>query len=176
MCRPTEQARLLASWAESAALVHEPALAAEKLDAAAALLGLLGPDDEFDISILHYYQGVCTFYLGEGEKADEYFQQALQDHRPDWLLQRACTTLLQAKVLLQIGKRDASLLSARSSLPLIVAVDAPLITWDFVDYIEELSVRFPDSQEVSAFIKEAKQCLILPPQRIVPRYFEAKLA
>ncbi len=169
------QARLLALWAESAALLDEPNVAAEKLDTSAALLDLLEPNDEFDTSIWHYYQGTCAFYLDSAVEADTAFQLALQGHRPHWTLQHTNTALLQAKARLKKRELEGSLEAARLAFSLVLSIDSPLLSWGFIDYIEVLKSQFSSSLEVKNFTDEVRERLALSIYRSIPRYLEAEL-
>lgn len=169
------KARLLAQWAESAALLQRPDIVEEKLAASATLLGQSEPNQEFTPALWHYYKGTCAFYLNNSSKANDYFQQALKEYDLSWTNYRASTLLFQAETMLEIGERDQSIALARSALPLIVALDAPLISWGTVDYVQALHTRFPHHLVVTDFVSEVQQQLILSSKRTVPRYLAAKI-
>lgn len=169
------RARLLAHWAESAALLHQPGIMREKLEASADLLKCLETNDEFDYPTWKQYRAACNFYIGEVATADRYFQQALEDMKPDWILQKGYTLLLQAQARLKIGEIDRSITAARASLPFIARIDSPLINRGLMDYAQEV-MRFSNNADISiqAFAAETQR-LTLHADSMIPRYLEAKI-
>lgn len=169
------RARLLAQWAESAALMHKSKVVDEKLEASASALNLTEPNEEFDASIWQYYRGTCRLYLGDASHADAYFQKALQEHHSDWILHRTITTLLQAEAQLKMGRLEESLKTARSSLPMIIMIDSPLLSYGLVDYTQALAARFSFHPDLKIFSQDIQAQLSLPAQRTIPKYLEATL-
>lgn len=169
------RARLFAHWAESAALLHQPGIMREKLEASADLLKYLEMNDEFDYATWKQYRAVCHFYIGETVVADKYFQQALEETKPDWILQKGYTLLLQAQSRLKVGEIDRSIAVARASLPFIARIDSPLINRGLMDYMQEvLYLSSNPDTSIQAFAAEAQQ-LMLHTDSMVPRYLEAKI-
>ncbi len=171
----TTQARLLAQWAESAALLQMPAVVENKLAASAALLDRLAANEEFDTSIWLYYNGTCAFYLGNYAQADAYFEDASTKHPSTWVQQRAITLLFQAQTRLRLGELEGSLLSARMAFPLLMIINAPLLSQGLSDYAESLHRAFPGQPEVAEFLGDFQERLALPRGRKVPRYLEGTL-
>ncbi len=169
------RARLFAHWAESAALLHQPGIMREKLEASADLLKCLETNDEFDFPSWKQYRAVCNFYIGEVEAADRYFQQALEDMKPDWILQKGYTLLLQAQARLKMGEIDRSITAAHTALPFIARIDSPLINRGLMDYVQEV-MCFSNSANTSiqAFAAETQR-LTLQADSMVPRYLKAKI-
>jgi len=169
------RARLFAHWAESAALLHQPGIMREKLEASADLLKCLETNDEFDYSTWKQYRAVCNFYIGEVAAADRYFQQALEDMKPDWILQKGYTLLLQAQARLKMGEINRSIIAAHASLPFIARIDSPLINKGLMDYVPEVMCFSNNANmHIQTFAKEA-QGLTLHADSMVPRYLEAKI-
>jgi tetratricopeptide (TPR) repeat protein len=171
----TTQARLLAQWAESAALLHLPAVVEEKLEAAASLLDRVEQNEEFDRSIWLYYNGTCAFYLGNFSQADAFFEQALLGHHSTWRHQRVITTLFQAQARLHLRELEGSLGSAHLALPLLTQVNAPLLWRGLLDYTEDLDRTFPGHPEGDDFLGSLRQHQWQILQRPIPRYLEATL-
>jgi len=170
------QARLFAQWAESAALLNQPKIAAEKLEVSAVFLDRLEANDEFDTSIWHYYRGTCAYYLNHAEEADDAFQLAKQGHQPNWTLQHTNTMLLQAKARLNKKELEGSLEAARLAFSLVLSMDSPLLSWGFIDYINTLQSQFSSSIAVKDFTDEVRKRLTILPGKDVSRYLEAELA
>lgn len=167
------RARLLAHWAESAALLHQSNIMMEKLEAAANLLKCLETNDEFDYPTWQQYQAICHYYNGDIAVADRYFQQTLEVMKPGWILQKGYTLLLQAQTRLKMGEIDRSIATAHDALPFITTINSPLINRGLMDYALEL-MRFSDNVNFQSFAKETQQ-LALHAGSVIPRYLEAKI-
>src|SRR5713101_8173841 len=174
----TSRARLLAQWAESAALLGERNVMEEKLSASAELLNQFEGSDEFDAAIWQLYRGTCALYIGNSASADTYLEQALHDLRPDLLHQRAYAALLQAQARLNMGDMKGSLEVVGTAVPLVVAADSPLLDRGLIDQIEQLTATFPRNAEVREIANEVQRhprLCAFHAQQSIPRYLEAKL-
>src|SRR5216683_2606882 len=174
----TSRARLLAQWAESAALLGERNVMEEKLSASAELLNQFEGNDEFDAAIWQLYRGTCALYIGNSASADTYLEQALHDLRPDLLHQRAYAALLQAQARLNMGDMKGSLEAVGTAVPLVVAADSPLLDRGLIDQIEQLTTTFPRNAEVRDISKEVQRhprLCAFHVQQHIPRYLEARL-
>src|SRR6266849_6206992 len=174
----TSRARLLAQWAESAALLGERNVMEEKLSASAELLNQFEGNDEFDAAIWQLYRGTCALYIGNSASADTYLEQALHDLSPDLLHQRAYAALLQAQARLNMGDMKGSLEVVGTAVPLVVAADSPLLDRGLIDQIEQLTATFPRNAEVRDISKEVQRhprLCAFHVQQHIPRYLEARL-
>src|SRR5712692_2577721 len=174
----TSRARLLAQWAECAALLGERNVMEEKLSASAELLKQFEGNDEFDAAIWQLYRGTCALYIGNSASADTYLEQALHDLRPDLLHQRAYAALLQAQARLNMGDMKGSLEAVGTAVPLVVAADSPLLDRGLIDQIEQLTTTFPRNAEVRDISKEVQRhprLCAFHVQQHIPRYLEARL-
>lgn len=169
------QARLYAQSAESAALLGKASMVEEMLDESDAHYHLVASDITLDNYTRSYYQGTCALYLNNPMKAAIHFQQALQHYPQSLLLQRANTLLFQAKAFCQAKDWQNSLTTAQKALPEIVATDAPIILWGFVDYIDSLCHQFPTNIDIAFFAKHMKQQLNVQTRKPVSRYLEGQL-
>jgi transcriptional regulator with XRE-family HTH domain/tetratricopeptide (TPR) repeat protein len=172
------QARLLAQWAESAALSGERSVMEEKLSASAELLTQCEGNDEFDAAIWHYYRGTCTLYIGDPSSAEQYLEHALRELRPNLLHQRASTALLLAQARLKMGEWEGALIVARDAVPLVVGTTSPLLDRGLVDLVEHFMVTLPKDTDVKDLVEAVQQHSRLHAihmQQRVPRYLEAIL-
>jgi hypothetical protein len=172
------QARLLAHWAESAALLGERAVMEEKLSASGELLTQFAGNDEFDAAIWQLYQGTCALYSGDPGRADQYLDLALDELKPNLLHQRTSAALLQAQARLSMGEWKRALSSVRMAVPLVVATTSPLLDRGLVDLVEQFVLTFPRDADVKELVDEVQQhprLNAIHVQQRVPRYLEATL-
>ncbi|MEO8971775.1 MAG: hypothetical protein ABI406_09280 [Ktedonobacteraceae bacterium] len=170
------KARLLAHWAESAALLGERPVMEEKLAASAELLAQFGENDEFDATLWQLYQGTCALYSGNFSCAEQFLEHALHELKPNLLHQRASATLLQAQARLKLGNLASSLNSVRDAVPLVLATASSLLDRGLIDLIEQLVITLPRDDEVRELVEVVRQhprLHIIQTQQCVPRYLEA---
>ncbi len=172
------QARLLAHWAESAAIMGERSVMEEKLSESAELLTEFEGNDEFDAAIWQLYRGTCELYIGKPSSAEQYLEHALRELKPDLLHQRASAALLQAQARLKMGEWKRALGVVRDAVPLVVASTSSLLDRGLVDLVEQFMVTLPWDTDVRDLVEEVLQQPRLHAvhlQRHVPRYLEATL-
>lgn len=174
----TLRARLLAHWAESAALLGDRAVMEEKLAASAELLTQFEGNDEFDAAIWQLYRGTCSLYIGDPASAEQSLEQALRELRPNLLHQRASTALLQAQARLKMGEVKGSLSAVRAAVPAVIAATSPLLDRGLIDLVEQFMITLPKDDEVRNLVEEVRQhprLFVIHTQKPVPRYLEATL-
>jgi DNA-binding SARP family transcriptional activator len=169
------RARLYAHLAESAALLQQPEVVAEKLAVSAELLRQFDSNEEFDASAWQQYQATCAFYLGDARSAASYFQQALDNLKPNWMLQRAYTAQFLVQAHLKLGELGAAMKAARVALPYILSTNSLLLTSSFIEDMQQLHTLISDNPEVETFVEETLRQLRPLAERTVSRYLEAKL-
>jgi tetratricopeptide (TPR) repeat protein len=174
----TLRARLLAHWAESAALLGNRSVMEEKLVASAELLTQCEGNDEFDGAIWQLYRGTCSLYIGDPAIAEQFLEHALRDLKPNLLHQRASTALLQAQARLKMGEVKGSLSVVRAAVPAVIAATSPLIDRGLIDLVEQFVITLPKDDEVGDLVAEVRQHPRLHgilTQQHIPRYLEATL-
>ena len=174
----TSRARMLAHWAESAALLGERSVMEEKLSASAEHLTQFEGNDEFDAAIWLLYRGTCALYIGDAESAEQSLEHALHELRPDQLHERASATLLQAQACLKTGELKKSLSIVRACVPLVLAAASSLMDRGLVDLIEQLVKALPKDDEANHLLEEIRQhpqLHVIHTQHHIPRYLEATL-
>lgn len=172
----TLRARLLAHWAESAALLGDRAVMEEKLAASAQLLTQCEGNDEFDATIWQLYRGTCALYIGDAADADQSLEQALSELKPNLLHQRASAALLQAQARLKMGEAQGSVRVVRDAVPAVLAAASPLLDRGLIDLVEQFTLTFPKDDEVKNLVEEVRQHRrwhVISTQPHVPRYLEA---
>lgn len=170
------QARFLAHWAESEALLQRANIADEKLQASAELLSQLELNMEFDTSTWYYYKGACAFYLHKMEQANVYFELAGQGHHTSWTLQRANTVLMQVEAYLHMKDWQSSFVKAKHVYPLIITLDSPLLSYAFRGYVQELCKQAPEDKKIVSFAEDVQKQLHLLAHPPIPRYLEAAIS
>ncbi len=174
----TLRARLLAHWAESAALLGDRAVMEEKLAASAELLTQCEGNDEFDAAIWQLYQGTCALYIGDPTNAEQSLEHALRELRPNLLHQRASAALLLAQARLKMGEVKGSLNVVQVAVPLVITATSPLIDRGLIDLVEQFMLTLPKDTEVRDLVEEVQQhprLHAISTQKHVPRYLESIL-
>lgn len=169
------RARLFAHYAESAALLQQPDIVAEKLAASAELLNQFDTSEEFDASSWQQYQATCAFYLGDASNAVAYFRQALDNLKPNWILQRAYTAQFLTQAHIKLENVNEAVRAAHIALPDITATNSLLLAASFVEDVQQLRSLSPDNTEVEALVAETLQQLEPSIHNTIPRYLEAKI-
>lgn len=172
------KARLLAQWAESAALLGERSVMEEKLAASENLLAQNEGNDEFNAAIWQLYQGTCSLYIGDTIKAEQSLDDALRELKPHLLHERAMTLLLQAQARLKMGNAEGALKSVRDALPLVLATTSSLLDRGLIDLVERLMIPLSgneDMAELAAVVQRHPRLHTISTQHCVPRYLEATL-
>jgi len=169
------RARLFAHYAESAALLQKPDIVAEKLAMSAELLNQFDANVEFDMSAWQQYQATCAFYLGDASNAVSYFQKALDNLKPNWILQRAYTAQFLTQAHVKLANVDEAVRAARIALPDITATHSLLLAASFVEDVQQLRTLSPNNTEVEALAAETLQQLEPSAYNRIPRYLEATI-
>jgi tetratricopeptide (TPR) repeat protein/transcriptional regulator with XRE-family HTH domain len=151
------RSHLLACWAENAAAIGETTTAYEKLDASAVLLEGISPNEEFDR--MHWLQiaGNCAFAVRNYFVAIRYYEEALAELPPNWIMRYAVTALPLAAAYAKVGERDASLTVAKKAISLISTLNAPIVNRQLADYIQhDLLELFPGDSSVHTFVGDLR--------------------
>lgn len=169
------RARLFAHYAESAALLQQPDIVAEKLAMSAELLNQFDANVEFDTSAWQQYQATCAFYLGDARNAASYFQQALDNLKPDWILQRAYTAQFLTQAHVKLEHVNEAVRAAHLALPDIAATNSLLLASSFIEDVQQLRILSPNNPEVEALVAQTLQQLEPYTHITIPRYLEANI-
>ncbi len=151
------RSHLLALWAENATLMHQYALAQEKLGLSEQWLADIVPNEEFDRTHWRQIAGKCALIADDYQSAIKYFENSLAQLSTNSTIHQAITSLSLASAYARAGKRDWSLSAAEKAIPSISFLNAPLITRQLSDYIQkDLKQSFPDDSRVSTFIGDIR--------------------
>jgi tetratricopeptide (TPR) repeat protein len=149
------KAHLLADWAYNAALLHEQTSVDEKLEASAALLEGLGPDEEFDLSRWHQTAGGCMLLARNYSMAISYLEQSLGALAPHWLVRRALTLFPLAEAYALQQERDASIAIGEQAVHILQKMDSTMLNHCFSKLEHKMLRTFPEDRRVRAFIESA---------------------
>ena len=149
------KAHLLADWAYNAALLHEQMSVDEKLEASAALLEGLGPDEEFDVARWHQTAGGCMLLSDNYSMAISHLEQSLGALAPQWLLRRALTLFPLAEAYALQHDRDASIAVGEQAVHILQKMNSTMLNHCFHKLEHKMLRAFPEDRRVRAFIESA---------------------
>ena len=155
------KAHLFADWAYNAALLHEQTSVDEKLEASAALLEGLGPDEEFDLSRWHQTAGGCMLLGNHYAVAISHLEQSLAALAPQWLVRQALTMFPLAEAYVRQQERDASIAVGEQVVNILQKMDSTMLNHCFVELEHKMLRAFPEDRRVRAFIESAQHQPVL---------------
>jgi len=147
------KAHLLACWADNAMTIGEGTIAQEKLDASAQLLDQISLNEEFDRATWLQFAGKFALATGDHETAICYYEQALAELPPQWLIRQAfiLTPLMVAYACMR--DRTLSLDMAEKAVATISALNAPIINKQFMASVRlGLLEAFPNDIQIQKFV------------------------
>jgi len=151
------KAHLLGCWADSAMTVGEYSIARKKLSDAEAQLDNISLNEEFDRASWLQLVGKLALMMGDYTIAIHRCQEALQELPQGVLVRQTITLLPLAIAYARQREMDASLFVAEQAVPMLVAINAPMTTRHFSEYVQEDLLRiFPNEQRVRNFVAAAK--------------------
>ena len=152
------KAHALACWADNAMATGDHPTAEKKLEASAAYLDHISPEEEFDRASWLQLAGKNALMTGEYTEAIRHFEAALA--QPAKLLRSAGILIPLAMAYARVRERDASLLVARKLVPVIATVDAQMLNVHFAEYIrQDLLEAFPQDRKVLTFVRDTQHQL-----------------
>ena len=146
------RAHLLANWAYNASIIGDQFIMERKLEASAAFLEHLDPNEEFDLIRWHQMAGDCMLMNHQYTQAIHHLEQALAQLPAEWLERRILTLIPLAKAYAHKQERDASIAIAREAATAINAVASVMLQQRFTEYLRILNETFPSDKQVQDFI------------------------
>ena len=159
------QAHLLASIAESAALLGEQKLVQKSLDKSAKLLDQLPsiPVEEFDHASWHQFAGTCALILNQSDQAIRELQRAIDMIPSDWLVRQAITLIPLSIAYARHKERDKCIAAVEKAAQVVQAMSSAAFQQQFLGYLEqEIEVAFPGDRQISTLVAKIRQQLTTP--------------
>jgi DNA-binding SARP family transcriptional activator len=154
------RSHLLSCWADVSMSMGEYALAQKKLDEALHYLNGDTIIEEFDRTTWLQLAGKKALMAGEYQQAINHLEEALALNPPHWVVRHAGILTPLAIAYARMRERDQSLLIARQTIPVVKAVNAPMINTYFLEYIkDDILGRFPHDNNIHTFLLEVQQQL-----------------
>lgn len=149
------KAHLLACWAENALAIGEHATAREKLEASAAYLDQISPNEEFDRSHWLQIAGKHALATGNYTKAIEHYTQALNELAPNWVIHQAFILVPLMVAYACQRDREASIAMAEKAVIVVSTLNAPSVNKQFTMSVQQgLCGAFPHDEHVQRFMAD----------------------
>jgi DNA-binding SARP family transcriptional activator len=154
------RSHLLGCWADVSMNMREYTLAQRKLDEAAHYLNEDTIIEEFDRTSWLQLAGKKALMAGEYQQAINYLEEALALNPAHWVVRHAGILTPLAIAYARMREREQSLIIARQAIPVIKAVNAPMINTYFLEYIkDDILGRFSHDSKIHTFLMEVQQQL-----------------
>ena len=153
------RAHLLGCWADVAMTTGDYALAQHKLDESARSLEHLSANEEFDRGSWFNLAGKYAFATGNYPTAIGYFQQALAEAAPDWMIHRVFALLPMMASYACEGDHDACVTAAGTAFTALAVLNAPALNRIFTTTSQEILKAFPNADRLRSLVVDARQQL-----------------
>ena len=131
------RAHLLGCWADYAMTLHNCDSAQRKLEEAAPYLELIASKEEFDRASWLQLAGKRAVMSGDFSQATDLLEAALAANPPHWLVRQAGILIPLAIAYARRRELDVSLQVAQQALPVLTALNAPMATTQFADFLRQ---------------------------------------
>ena len=152
------KAHLLACWADNAMNLGEDTTVQRQLEASAAYLDGLGPDEEFDHAIWLQLSGKYALKSGDYTTALRHYEEAQAVLPEHWIVRQVLVLLPMMVAYACKRDRDASLATAKKAAATLQVLNAPSLNKQFAESVHRgLLGSFPKDEYVQAFLTDAQQ-------------------
>lgn len=148
------KAHLFACWADNAMTIGEHMTAQKKLEASAAYLDQISPNEEFDRAHWHQFAGKYAFITGDYETATEHFKKALAELPPSWIVRQVLILMPMMAAYTWQRDREASFATADRAVTAISILNASTINKLFNESLRGLLGAFPNDPQVHRFVAD----------------------
>lgn len=153
------RAHLLGCWADVAMTMGDYSLARRKLDESAVSLEHLSANEEFDRGSWLSLTGKYAFATGKYPAAIGYFEQALAESAPDWMIHRVFALLPMMASYACEGDHDACAATAEAALAALAVLDAPALNKIFTTTSREILKAFPHDGPLRSLVVDTQHQL-----------------
>ncbi len=153
------KAHLLGVWADSAMSAGDYETAHQKLDAIAALLDDLSPNEEFDRANWYQLLGKYAYFTGDYAAAENWCEQAWQELPEASIIRRALALMPLLAVNTIMQDLDASLLTLEKVRQIIPALQASAMNHPLQQGLQGFLIVFPHETRVKTIVSDLVQYL-----------------
>ena len=153
------KAHLLACWADNAMnLPGEDTTVQRQLDASAAYLDRLGPNEEFDRAIWLQLSGKYALKSGDYTTALRHYEEAHAELPEHWIVRQVLVLLPMMVAYACKRDRETSIATAKKAAATLHVLNAPGLNKQFAEAVHRgLLNSFPEDQEVQEFLTDTQQ-------------------
>lgn len=147
------KAHILGCWADNAMQQGENILAQKKLEAAAAYLDQISPNEEFDRASWLSLHGKYALIAKDYSTSISYYEKALLELLPNWAVGKILTLIPLVVAYACHREREKGFATAQNTLEVLQMLNSPVMNKLFIDSVEHtLLATFPDDKEIQAFL------------------------
>jgi tetratricopeptide (TPR) repeat protein/transcriptional regulator with XRE-family HTH domain len=151
------KAHLLGVWADNAMMAAAYATARLKLEAVAALLDHLSPNEQFDRSSWYQLRGKYAYVTGDYAAAAQWYEQALRELPAGWTIRQILVLMPLLSTYTALQDRDASLMVMEKAAQVVPGLNAPIIAQPLSDALQGLVIVFPREARVKTGVADLLQ-------------------
>jgi tetratricopeptide (TPR) repeat protein len=151
------KAHLLGVWADNAMMAREYATARMKLDAVAALLDHISPNEQFDRSSWYQLRGKYAYVTGDYAAAAQWYEQALGELPAGWTIRQLLVLMPLLSTYTALQDRDASLMVIEKAAQVVPGLHAPIMVKPLSDALQGLVMVFPHEARVKMGVADLLQ-------------------
>ncbi len=151
------KAHLLGVWADNAMMAREYPTARLKLDAVAALLDHISPNEQFDRSSWYQLKGKYAYVTGDYAAAAQWYEQALRELPTGWTIRQTLVLMPLLSTYTALHDRDASLMVMEKAAQVLPGLNAPIIAKPLSDALQGLVMVFPREARVKTGVADLLQ-------------------
>ncbi len=151
------KAHLLGVWADNAMMAREYHTACLKLDAVAALLDHISPNEQFDRSSWYQLRGKYAYVTGDYAAAAQWYEQALRELPAEWTIRQILVLMPLLSTYTALQDRDASLMVMEKAAEVVPGLNAPILVKPLSDALRGLVMVFPHEARVKMGVADLLQ-------------------
>lgn len=151
------KAHLLGCWADAAITTKDYATARRKLDATAAFLDHISPNEEFDRSSWCILAGKYEYFTGDYPAAAQWYEQALREEQVQCIIRQTLALMPLISTYTVMQDRDASLITVEKAAQVVPVLNAPIMNKSVIDALQGLLIVFPHDARVKMVVTDLLQ-------------------
>lgn len=153
------KAHLLGVWADVAITTKDFETAQRKLDAVAALLDQISPNEQFDRANWCQLTGKYAYFTDNYSAAAQWYEQALREGHVQCMIRQTITLMSLLSTYAHIQDRNASLMTVEKAARVIPVLNAPIMNKTVIEALQGLLIVFPHDSRIKVAVSDLLQRL-----------------